>query len=131
VHAAETADIAALSGRHAAAHIAAALSGQAEPGSTGPDPAVLVPVEVEPPLAWISPSAIRFPAGDAATAPPRGRFVLRSRAFARRAHLEVRQGDRVLARTRTRLIPSRSVTLESGWLTRVQPSGGPIRVRVI
>jgi thioredoxin reductase len=132
VHAAETADIAALSGRHAAARIAAALSRRPEPGAAGPDPAGRVPIEVEPRLAWISPNAIRFPAGlsGSAAPPPRGRFVLRSNVFARRAGLEVRQGDRVLARTRTRLIPGRSVTLESGWLTRVQPSGGPVRVRV-
>jgi thioredoxin reductase len=130
VHAAETADIAALSGRHAAARIAAALSGRPEPGAAGADPAARVPIEVEPRLAWISPNAIAFPAGSAGP-PPRGRFVLRSHVFARRAGLEVCQGDRALARTRTRLIPNRSVTLESGWLTRVQPSGGPVRVRVI
>src|SRR5439155_3467125 len=52
VHAAETADIAALSGRHAARHIAryiaAGLAGG--PGAGAADP---VPVLVEPPLRWI------------------------------------------------------------------------------
>jgi thioredoxin reductase len=138
VHAAETADIAALSGRHAAAHIAAALSGRPAPGPPGPVPADsvpagLVPVGVDPPLAWISPNAIRFPAGPsgAADPPPRGRFVLRSQVFARRAHLEIRQDGRLLAEARTRLIPGRSVTLDSGWLARARPSAGPVRVRVI
>ena len=60
VHAAETADIAALSGRHAARHIAAVLHGGLE---GGPAP---VPVLVEPPLRWISPSAI------GSAAPPAG-----------------------------------------------------------
>ena len=61
VHAAETADVAALSGRHAARHIAAALAGDAG--------AQLVPVTAAPPLAWISPNAIRF-AGTGAVPPP-------------------------------------------------------------
>src|SRR5207248_4342413 len=50
VHAAETADIAALSGRHAARHVAAFLGGEAAP--TGPDAAAAgarLPVLVEPP----------------------------------------------------------------------------------
>ena len=82
VHAAETADVAALSGRHAARHIAAFLGAlpAAGPG-TGPgaesDPAPRagavpgvgaagLPVLVEPPLRWISPNAI-----GAAAPPPR------------------------------------------------------------
>jgi thioredoxin reductase len=119
VHAAETADVAALSGRHAARHIAAALRG-------GP-PAQLVPVTAAPPLAWISPNAIRF-SGAGAVPPPRGRFVLRSREFRRRGLLEVRQGGRVLARARARLIPARSIALDAGWLARADPSGGPVDV---
>jgi hypothetical protein len=42
----------------------------------------------------------------------------------------VRQGDRVLARARTRLIPGRSVTLDAGWLARAEPAAGPVCVRV-
>jgi thioredoxin reductase len=146
VHAAETADVAALSGRHAARHIAAALaSGPAhqDPGTAGPDPgaapgpatAARVPVIAEPPLAWISPNAIRFPAErpgapSAATPPPRGRFLLRSQVFRRRALLEVRQGGRILGRDRARLIPGRPVILDSGWLARADPCAGPVRVHV-
>src|SRR6202035_5845264 len=52
VHAAETADIAALSGRHAARHIAAFLGGVAAAAGAR------LPVLAEPPLRWISPNAI-------------------------------------------------------------------------
>jgi hypothetical protein len=132
VHAAETADIAALSGRHAARHIAAFLGGEAAaPGSgmaaAGPGAAAAearLPVLVEPPLRWISPNAI----GSAAP-PPLGRFVLRSAVFRRGVRLEVRQDGRLLARSRpVRLIPERPVHLGAAWLDRVDPAGGPVRV---
>jgi hypothetical protein len=129
VHAAETADIAALSGRHAARQIAVALgaagSGAGRPGAgTG---AGRVPVRVEPPLRWISPNAI---ASDASLVPPPlGRFVLRSQEFRRLGRLEVRQDGRLLARSRvTRLVPERPVHLRAAWLARVDPAGGPVRV---
>ena len=132
VHAAETADIAALSGRHAARHIATALHGGLEGGpapglARGPGARAAggpVPVLVEPPLRWISPNAI----GSAAP-PPLGRFVLRSAGFRRGARLEVRQDGRLLASTRpVRLIPERPVHLGAGWLAQVDPAGGPVRV---
>jgi thioredoxin reductase len=124
IHAAETADVAALSGRHAARHIAAALrSGlsAARPGQPASPP---VPVTVDAPLTWISPSVI----ADPRVAPPRGRFILRTAAFAAGAHLEVTQDGRVLARARTRLTPARSISLSASWLPQVNPSGGPVRV---
>ena len=52
VHAAETADIAALSGRHAARQIAAYCAGGAAAACAR------VPVEVASPLLWISPNAV-------------------------------------------------------------------------
>ncbi len=64
------------------------------------------------------------------TPPPRGRFLLRSEVFARRARLQVRQDGRVLATARARLVPGRPVRLDAGWLGRVDPAGGPIQVRV-
>ncbi len=125
VHAAETADIAALSGRHAARHIAAFLGGVA--AAAGPGVAATgarLPVLAEPPLRWISPNAI----GSAAP-PPLGRFVLRSAVFRRGVRLEVRQDGRLLARSRpARLIPERPVHLGAAWLDRVDPAGGPVRV---
>jgi thioredoxin reductase len=158
VHAAETADIAALSGRHAARHIFAALRAgpgrlpgaapRAGPAGAGLAGAVLagavlagavlagagrVPVRAEAPLRWISPNAIL--AGPLAAPPPLppplGRFVLRSGEFRWLARLEVRQDDRVLARSRpVRLIPGRPAHLGAGWLSQVDPAGGPVRVVV-
>jgi thioredoxin reductase len=136
VHAAETADIAALSGRHAARHIAAAL--RAPPGEAGlpgagllgagPPGAVRMPVLAEAPLRWISPNAITVAAGQPAATPPLGRFVLRSQEFRRLARLEVRQDGRLLARSGpVRLIPGRPAHLGAGWLPRVDPRGGPVR----
>ena len=122
VHAAQTADIAALSGRHAARQIAAAL------GGAGPPPAS-VPVRAEPPLRWISPNAVAVAMGERAVPPPLGRFVLRSAEFRRMARLEVRQDGRLLGRSRAvRLIPGRPVHLNSGWLARVDPAGGMVYV---
>ncbi len=115
VHAAETADVAALSGRHAARHIAGALGAAA---------AGRVPVRVEPPLRWISPNAIA-----SAASPPRDRFVLRSGEFRGRVRLEVWQDGRLLARSRlVRLVPGRPVHLDAGWQSRVDPAGGPVGV---
>jgi thioredoxin reductase len=151
VHAAETADIAALSGRHAARQIAAALGAAgcvaAALGAAGPVAAALgaagpvtapggagptvasVPVRVEPPLRWISPNAIAVAIGGRAVPPPLGRFVLRSAEFRRLARLEVRQDGRVLGRSGpVRLIPGRPVHLGAGWLARVDPAGGAVYV---
>ncbi len=139
VHAAETADIAALSGRHAARQIAAFLQGGVLNGGVVNEgvldgaPAAgrlpvpgrnRVPVLVEPPLRWISPNVI-----GSAAAPPLGRFVLRSREFRRGARLEAWQGGRLLARSRpVRLIPERPAHLDAGWLDQIDPAGGPVRV---
>jgi thioredoxin reductase len=118
VHAAETADVAAAGGRHAARHIAAALHGRR--ALRGPR----IPVTVAAPLRWISPNAIR-PGGPP---PARGHFLLRGEVFRRPAQLEVRQGDRVLAAARARLAPGRPAHLGAGWMARADPSAGPVRV---
>lgn len=121
VHAAETADIAALSGRHAAQGIAAALQ-----RGPAPEP-VRLPVMVEPPLLWISPNAVRV----GGPVPPRGRFVLRSRVFRRRARIEVRQEGRRLATSNSyRIVPDRPLPLGAAWISRADPGGGPVVVRI-
>ena len=151
VHAAETADIAALSGRHAARHIAAALkarprgTGRAGTGQPGTGPAgaglagagatdagvVRLPVLAEAPLRWISPNSITVGPGRPAASPPLGRFVLRSQEFRRLARLEVRQDDQLLARSRpVRLIPGRPAHLGADWLPRIDPAGGAAHISV-
>ena len=116
---AEPADIAALSGRHAAQSVARWLA------SESPWPGAGVPLICRPPLHWISPNAI----GAVRDAPPRGRFALRSRAFLRRRAIEVRQGGRVLWSGRlARLVPGRSASLPADWIGSVDATGGPIEV---
>jgi hypothetical protein len=125
IHPAETADVAALSGRHAARHIAAALAARAAPGGQAPA-GPRVPLAVEPPLRWISPGAIRPP-----LLPPDGRFLLRCDSFHPAARIEVRQDGRLLASSRTgRLIPSRPVHLPGAWAAHVAPAAGPIQIRL-
>ena len=123
VHAAETADVAALGGRHAARHIAAALRDR-PPAGARRAAARRVPVTAAAPLRWISPNAVRVPL----VPPPRGRFLLRSDVFRRHARLEVRQDGLLLATARASLVPTRPVRLHAGWLTKVDQSGGPVQV---
>jgi thioredoxin reductase len=133
VHAAETADIAALGGRHAARGIAAFLrdapggrDGRGRGGGPATEP-VRVPVTAEPPLLWVAPNVLR--AGG--PAPPRGRFVLRSDTFSRLARLEVWQDGRRLAATAAYGIkPDRPVRLRASWTGRADPGGGPVTVRL-
>jgi hypothetical protein len=138
VHAAETADVAALSGRHAARQIAAYLAGGRPAGAPSPAmtpaPAQIpasIPVIADPPLRWISPNAIAItPVG--IVPPPLGRFAIRAAEFRPRATLEARQDGRLLGRSRPlRLIPARPVHLRSSWLTGVDPSGGPVRIGTV
>ncbi len=121
LHGAETADVAALSGRHAAAAAAAFL----EDG--GPWPDVRVPIRCEPPLRWIAPNVVVPGAGT----PPRGRFALRSESFAQRPRVEVAQAGRMLWSGRLRrLVPGRSAALPHAWAAAVDPDGGPVSVRL-
>jgi hypothetical protein len=118
LHGAETADIAALSGRHAAGSVVRFLA-------DGGWPAAGVPVECAPPLAWISPNVVVAGAG----APPRGRFAVRAREFLTRPRIEIAQDGRLLASKRlARLVPGRSGRLTDEWVGAVDPGGGPVRV---
>jgi thioredoxin reductase len=120
LHPAETADIAALGGRHVAGRV---LEFLATPG----DWPQHVPVHAEPPLTWVAPNLV---SGDG-VAPPRERFLLRSSEFLRRPAVEVRQGARTLWRGRlARLVPGRSAHIPSGWAAQVDAHGGPVSVAV-
>ena len=121
VHAAEAADVAALSGRHAA-HGAHAYLRDGGRGDTA-----RMAIECRPPVRWISPGTL-----GGGTAPPRGRFVLRVGERIRRGAVEVAQGVRVLWREPPRnLVPGRSIRLDAVWIGGVDPDGPPLLVRVI
>jgi hypothetical protein len=63
-------------------------------------------------------------------APPRGRFLLRSRQFLRAPRLEIAQGERVLWSGRVaRVMPGRSTRLPSGWVRDVDAGGEPVVCR--
>jgi thioredoxin reductase len=119
VHPAETADVAALGGRHVAAAVADRLGGGAWP--------VHVPLVARPPLRWVAPNLV---SPDAA-APPRGRFLLRSDAFLRAPRVEVLQDGRALWSGRLlRLVPGRSAHIPGAWARRVDPDAGPVSVQL-
>jgi hypothetical protein len=119
LHGAEPADVAALSGRHAALAVTRWL----EDAAAGAEPAV--PIACREPIGWISPNAV-VPDGPT---PPRGRFALRARAFLRRPAIEIRQGARTLWRGRVaRLQPGRSASLPAAWIASIDAAGGPIEV---
>jgi NADPH-dependent 2,4-dienoyl-CoA reductase/sulfur reductase-like enzyme len=114
---AEPADIAALSGRHAAASVRAWLTRAEE------WPARLVPIGCTPPLAWISPNGI-----SPTNVAPWG-FALRATAFLRRPQVRIFQDGRLLWSGRVpRLGPGRSTSLPSSWITHVDPDGAEITV---
>jgi thioredoxin reductase len=123
LHGAETADVAALSGEHVAAGVTRYLEGEEWPVER-------VPIRCEDPLAWVSPSALAAAASTAST-PPRGRFLLRSRALLRLASVELSQRGRTLWRGRlARLGPGRSAAVPHGWTRQVDPDAGPVVARL-
>jgi thioredoxin reductase len=118
LQAAEPADVAALSGRHAATFVRSWLT-DGEPWHHH-----RVAITCREPLHWISPNALSD-----LEAPPRERFALRSRAFLRRPQLEIYQDRRLLWSAKARrLVPGRSTSLPSSWLSGADPEGGQIEV---
>jgi hypothetical protein len=121
IHPAETADVAALDGRHVARAVAAHLRETRFDWPQG------VPLAALPPLRWVAPSMLR--PGDGL--PPRGRFLLRSDAFLRAPRLEVSQGgSRLWSGRLGRLVPGRSAHIPAGWAAKVEFGAGPVSVRV-
>jgi thioredoxin reductase len=121
LHGAETADVAALDGRHVAEAVVRHLEGREWP-------ALRVPVHCEPPLGWIAPNAI----AGTADAPPRGRFLLRSTEWLARPRVEVLQAGRRRWAGRLRgLGPGRSTRLPHDWMAGVDASGGPVTIRLL
>jgi thioredoxin reductase len=120
LHGAETADIAALSGRRAAESVIRYLGGE-------PWPAARVPIECEPPLHWIAPNTVVVPGPGAQPS-----FRLRAREILGTESVQIGQDGRTLWRGRVkRLMPGRSTSLPSSWQAAVDVrGGGPVVVRV-
>ena len=119
VHPVDTADAAALDGRHVVAHVLAHLHGR-------PRPAGGVRLLAEPPLRWISPAIL--PADVAA--PPRGRLLAWTDTLVRFPTVTVRQDGVVLARRRLpwAASPGRIFRIPAGMLSAADPAGGTITV---
>jgi thioredoxin reductase len=116
LHAAEPADIAALSGRHAARSVTRWLSG-------GTWPRRSLPIVGGPPLQWIAPNAIGV------DPPPRRRFLIRASEFLRRPRVEIRQDGRILWQGGLRRLgPGRSAFLPWEWIRSVDPEGGAVEL---
>lgn len=119
LHPVETADVAALDGRHVAAQVGRHLAGE----SVTPPGVRLVADE---PFLWIAPGIVR--PGD--PAPPRDRLVLWTAEYRRAPMVEVRQDGRVVARRRIPwpASPGRAFRLPAGLLTAIDPGGGDVHV---
>ncbi|HLE30791.1 MAG TPA: FAD-dependent oxidoreductase [Anaerolineales bacterium] len=113
LHGAETADVSALEGRHAARRIHEFLS-------HGLWPARILPIQVDKPLAWVFPNAVSA----ANSQPPVASFTFRVHEFCTNARVLVCQGERTLhTQTFRRLQPNASMRLDSRWLGSVNVEG--------
>jgi NADPH-dependent 2,4-dienoyl-CoA reductase/sulfur reductase-like enzyme len=114
----ETADVSALEGRRAAAHIAGYLA-------AGQWSERRLAIRVVDPLDWIFPNALSGP--DA----PFEHFTFRSSRFVKGARLVVEQdGKKLHTQAYGLLRPNTSMKLKRQWAGPVDVDGGPLKVRV-
>jgi thioredoxin reductase len=119
LHAVDTADVAALDGRHVADSVRAYLRGESTPDDG-------VRVYAEAPLRWISPGILR--PGD--VAPARNRMLSWTDALIRVPRVVVRQDGRVVNRRTVPwpASPGRVFRIPAGLLDGIDPWGGPVTV---
>lgn len=118
LHAAETADVAALSGRYVAHSVRNYL--ETKTWATQPP----LTIEVDELIDWISPQVINT--GQIQT--PHGHFILRTTKLLIQPRLEVWQGARCLWRKQYRqMIPNLPIYMTDKWLRQVNPEAGTIR----
>jgi len=120
VHPVDTADVAALDGRHVAAAVQRWLAGDERPGEVAFD------IEVAAPLRWVAPSVVRR--GD--PPPSRGRLLLWTDAATGFPVVHAHQSGRLLTRRRLAWPASPGRVLRVPWsmLDRAVPGGGPVRL---
>jgi thioredoxin reductase len=119
IHAAETADVAALSGRYAARQVQTYLRNGEWTSQQS------LPIQLAEPFAWVSPNRI------VRNEPviPHGHFILRVTKILDHPTVEVWQGSRHLwSRPYRRLIPNLPVYLSDRWLQQINASDEPIRI---
>jgi len=122
LHGAETADTAALSGRHVAASVLRHLEGE-------PWPPARVPIHCCAPLDWIAPNALTT---SEPIKPSENHFLIRAREDIITPEVELSQAERPLWRGRLlRIMPGRSAHLRTEWIARVNADAGPVYVRVL
>jgi NADPH-dependent 2,4-dienoyl-CoA reductase/sulfur reductase-like enzyme len=119
VHPVDTADGAALDGRHVAAHVLAHLHGRSRPAGG-------VRLLAEAPLRWVSPAIL--PPDD--PAPPRGRLLAWTDTLVRFPTVVVRQDEVVLARRRLPwpASPGRIFRIPAAVVAAADPDGGTVTV---
>lgn len=119
IHPVDTADVAALDGRHVVRHVLACLGGT----STG---AGAIPLRAGAPFRWVSPGLVRPGAG----APPRRRILLWADERRAVARVVVTQDGREIARRTLPwpVSPGRVFRVPSSLLSGADPRGGPITV---
>lgn len=121
LHPVDTADVAALDGRHVAATVTRWLAEDAVPAQG-------VEITTEAPLRWVAPA--RFRPGD--PAPPRDRLVLWTDELVRSPRVVVRQDGQVLTRRRLPwpAAPGRAFRVPWAMLSAADPTGGPVSLGV-
>jgi thioredoxin reductase len=119
IHPVDTADVAALDGRHVAGQVANHLKGPA-PRQYG------FRITVRQPFTWVSPGVISIPV----LAPPRSRVLLWSTEFRALPTIEVSQAGAVICRRRIPwpVSPGRVFRLPWGMFASADPGGGDVVV---
>ncbi|MGI5159535.1 NAD(P)/FAD-dependent oxidoreductase [Microbispora sp. CA-102843] len=127
VHPVDTADVAALDGRHVVRHVLAHLSGPSGNTGSGADgSAAGIALRAEAPFRWVSPGLVRPGAG----APPRRRILLWPDEHRAVARVVVTQDGREIARRTLPwpVSPGRVFRVPSSLLSGADPRGGPITI---
>jgi thioredoxin reductase len=119
LHPVDTADIAALDGRHVAEHVRAYLAGHRQP--TGG-----IRIEAAAPLRWIAPSLLR-PGGPA---PARHRLLTWTDEFVHIPKVVARQNGKVIGRKTVPwpAAPGRVFRIPSSILDASHPGEGPVTI---
>ncbi|MBB4790395.1 NAD(P)/FAD-dependent oxidoreductase [Streptomyces nodosus] len=119
LHPVDTADVAALDGKHVAEQVVRYLNGE-RPSDQG------VRLIADAPFRWVAPQLLR----PQDPAPARGRLLLWTDEFVRFPKVTVRQDGRVVSRRTLAwpAAPGRVFRVPSGLLDGVSPTGGPVHI---